>query len=113
MCSREEAEQVVAILKAEGRTVDAVYYPEEGHGFVKREHQRDELTRSVAEIFCRALSEAVREPIGTSVLIGCDCVLRDRAVIISDLKSASVRRSECAWSTIDKNRPTQSLNTVD
>jgi dipeptidyl aminopeptidase/acylaminoacyl peptidase len=27
--------------------VDAVYYPEEGHGFVKREHQRDELTRSV------------------------------------------------------------------
>ncbi len=45
---REEAEQVVSILKAEGRTVDAVFYPEEGHGFVKREHQRDELTRSVA-----------------------------------------------------------------
>ena len=45
---REEAAQVVGILKAEGRTVDAVYYPEEGHGFVKREHQRDELTRSVA-----------------------------------------------------------------
>ena len=45
---REEAEQVVAILKAEGRTVDAVYFPDEGHGFVKREHQREELTRSVA-----------------------------------------------------------------
>jgi len=45
---REEAEQVVSILKAEGRTVDVVFYPEEGHGFVKREHQRDELTRSVA-----------------------------------------------------------------
>jgi dipeptidyl aminopeptidase/acylaminoacyl peptidase len=45
---REEAEQVVSILKAEGRTVDAVFYPEEGHGFVKREHQRDELSRSVA-----------------------------------------------------------------
>ncbi len=45
---REEAEQVVGILKAEGRTVDAIYFPEEGHGFVKREHQRDELTRSVA-----------------------------------------------------------------
>ena len=45
---REEAEQVVGILKAEGRTVDAVYYPDEGHGFVKREHQRDELTRSIA-----------------------------------------------------------------
>jgi dipeptidyl aminopeptidase/acylaminoacyl peptidase len=44
----EEAQQVVAILKAEGRTVDAVYYPEEGHGFLKREHQADELTRSAA-----------------------------------------------------------------
>jgi dipeptidyl aminopeptidase/acylaminoacyl peptidase len=44
---KEEAQQVVGILKDEGRTVDAVYYPEEGHGFVKREHQRDELTRSV------------------------------------------------------------------
>ena len=45
---REEAEQVVNILKSQGRTVEAIYYPEEGHGFVKREHQRDELTRSVA-----------------------------------------------------------------
>jgi dipeptidyl aminopeptidase/acylaminoacyl peptidase len=43
----EEAQQVVAILKGEGRTVDAVYYPEEGHGFIKREHQIDELTRSI------------------------------------------------------------------
>jgi dipeptidyl aminopeptidase/acylaminoacyl peptidase len=45
---KEEAQQVVSILKAEGRIVDAVYYPEEGHGFVKREHQLDELSRSVA-----------------------------------------------------------------
>ena len=44
---KEEADQVVAILKKDGRTVDAVYYPEEGHGFIKREHQVDELTRSV------------------------------------------------------------------
>ncbi|MEP6548158.1 MAG: S9 family peptidase [Gammaproteobacteria bacterium] len=44
---KEEAEQVVAILKAEGRTVDAVYYPDEGHGFLKREHKLDELKRSV------------------------------------------------------------------
>ncbi len=43
----EEAQQVVAILKKEGRTVDAIYYPEEGHGFIKREHQIDELTRAV------------------------------------------------------------------
>ena len=45
---KEEAQQVVDILKGEGRTVDAVFFPEEGHGFVKREHQREELTRSVA-----------------------------------------------------------------
>ena len=44
---KEEAEQVVTILKGEGRTVDAVYYPLEGHGFIKREHQTDELTRAV------------------------------------------------------------------
>ena len=45
---KEEAEQVVDILKSEGRTVDAIFFPEEGHGFVKREHQREELTRAVA-----------------------------------------------------------------
>jgi dipeptidyl aminopeptidase/acylaminoacyl peptidase len=44
---KEEAEQVVTILKGEGRTVDAVYYAQEGHGFIKREHQTDELTRAV------------------------------------------------------------------
>ena len=44
---KEEAEQVVSILKSEGHTVEAIYYPEEGHGFYKREHQADELTRSV------------------------------------------------------------------
>jgi dipeptidyl aminopeptidase/acylaminoacyl peptidase len=45
---REEAAQVVDILKREGRTVDAVYYPQEGHGFMKREDQIDEITRMVA-----------------------------------------------------------------
>jgi dipeptidyl aminopeptidase/acylaminoacyl peptidase len=44
---KEEAEQVVAILKAEGRTVDAHYYPNEGHGFVKRENQIDALERTI------------------------------------------------------------------
>jgi len=44
---KEEAEQVVSILKAEGRTVDAIYFPEEGHGFVKREHQQEEMSRAV------------------------------------------------------------------
>jgi dipeptidyl aminopeptidase/acylaminoacyl peptidase len=45
---KEEAEQVVAILKADGRTVDAHFYPNEGHGFVKRENQIDALERTIA-----------------------------------------------------------------
>lgn len=45
---REEAAQVVDLLKKQGRTVDAVYYPQEGHGFMKREDQVDEITRMVA-----------------------------------------------------------------
>ena len=44
---REEAAQVVDILKKQGRTVDVVYYPQEGHGFIKREDQIDEITRMV------------------------------------------------------------------
>ena len=45
---KEEAEQVVEILKKEGRVVDAHYYPAEGHGFAKRENQIDALKRTVA-----------------------------------------------------------------
>ena len=45
---KEEAEQVVAILMADGRTVDAHYYPNEGHGFVTRENQIDALERTIA-----------------------------------------------------------------
>ena len=44
---KEEAEQVVEILKSQGRTVEAVYYEAEGHGFSKREHQIDALRRTV------------------------------------------------------------------
>ena len=44
---KEEAEQVVAILKADGKTVDAHYYPNEGHGFEKRENRLDAIRRSV------------------------------------------------------------------
>lgn len=44
---KEEAEQVVEILKKEGRTVDAHYYPAEGHGFSKRENQIDSMRRMV------------------------------------------------------------------
>jgi len=35
---KEEAEQVVKILKDANKTVDAHYYPNEGHGFSKREN---------------------------------------------------------------------------
>jgi dipeptidyl aminopeptidase/acylaminoacyl peptidase len=45
---KEEAQQVVDILKKEGRVVDAHYYPDEGHGFVKRENQIDSVRRTTA-----------------------------------------------------------------
>ncbi|MFL6428063.1 MAG: prolyl oligopeptidase family serine peptidase [Acidobacteriaceae bacterium] len=45
---REEAAQVVDIPKNEGWTVDVVYYPREGQGFMKREDEIDEITRMVA-----------------------------------------------------------------
>jgi dipeptidyl aminopeptidase/acylaminoacyl peptidase len=45
---KEEAEQVVTILKGAGKTVDAHYYPNEGHGFSKRENQIDAIQRTVA-----------------------------------------------------------------
>jgi dipeptidyl aminopeptidase/acylaminoacyl peptidase len=45
---KEEAQQIVSLLKNEGRTVSAHYYPAEGHGFFKIEDQVDSLTRTVA-----------------------------------------------------------------
>jgi dipeptidyl aminopeptidase/acylaminoacyl peptidase len=45
---KEEAQQVVDILKKEDRVVDIHYYPDEGHGFVKRENQIDSIRRTVA-----------------------------------------------------------------
>jgi len=44
---KEEAEQVVELLNKDGKTVDAHYYPNEGHGFEKRENQIDSILRSV------------------------------------------------------------------
>lgn len=45
---KEEAVQVVDLLKKDGKIVDAHYYPNEGHGFEKRENQIDAIRRSVA-----------------------------------------------------------------
>jgi dipeptidyl aminopeptidase/acylaminoacyl peptidase len=44
---KEEAEQVVAILKGANKTVDAHIYPAEGHGFAKRENQIDAIKRTI------------------------------------------------------------------
>jgi dipeptidyl aminopeptidase/acylaminoacyl peptidase len=45
---KEEAVQVVDLLKKDGKIVDAHYYPDEGHGFEKRENQIDAIHRTVA-----------------------------------------------------------------
>lgn len=45
---KEEAEQVVEIYKRHGRTVEAKFYPQEGHGFSKREDEIDALQRTIA-----------------------------------------------------------------
>ena len=44
---KEEAEQVVQLLRRDGKTVDAHYYANEGHGFAKRENQIDSIRRTV------------------------------------------------------------------
>jgi dipeptidyl aminopeptidase/acylaminoacyl peptidase len=44
---KEESQQVVDLLKKDGKTVDVHYYPNEGHGFLKRENQIDSLRRTI------------------------------------------------------------------
>jgi len=44
---KEEAQQVVDILKKEGHVVDVHYYSNEGHGFAKRENQIDSVRCAV------------------------------------------------------------------
>jgi dipeptidyl aminopeptidase/acylaminoacyl peptidase len=44
---KEEAEQIVDRLRAKGNIVEAHYYPQEGHGWRKREDQIDALRRTV------------------------------------------------------------------
>ena len=45
---KEEAVQVVRLLNKDGKTVEAHYYSNEGHGFQKRENQIDSIRRTVA-----------------------------------------------------------------
>ena len=44
---KEAATQVVELLKKDGKPVDAHYYPNEGHGFSKRENQIGAIRRAV------------------------------------------------------------------
>jgi dipeptidyl aminopeptidase/acylaminoacyl peptidase len=44
---KEEAEQVVKMLKDSGKPVEAHYYPNEGDGFLKRENQIDAMQRQL------------------------------------------------------------------
>jgi len=45
---KEETERLVEALKKKGNIVEVVYYPDEGHGFDKLEHQIDTARRTVA-----------------------------------------------------------------
>lgn len=54
---KEEAQQVVDSLKKDGKTVDVHYYPNEGHGFEKRENRIDAIRRMV-DWFDRYLKRA-------------------------------------------------------
>jgi len=44
---KEEALQVVDLLSKDGKTVAAHYYPDEGHGFEKRDNQIDSIRRTL------------------------------------------------------------------
>ncbi len=44
---RGQAQQVTDAIKAKGGIADVVFYPGEGHGFVKRENQIDSLKRTI------------------------------------------------------------------
>jgi dipeptidyl aminopeptidase/acylaminoacyl peptidase len=60
---KEETEQLVDILKKRGNVIDVVYYPDEGHGFDKLEHQIDAAHRIVAW-FEKYLSKVPALPAG-------------------------------------------------
>ena len=45
---KEEAERAFVTLREKGNVVEVHYYPDEGHGFAKRENQIDALRRTIA-----------------------------------------------------------------
>ncbi|MCL6730260.1 S9 family peptidase [Sphingomonas hankyongi] len=44
---RNQAEIVASRLQSQGNVVETIFYPDEGHGFTKREHQTDALKRTI------------------------------------------------------------------
>jgi len=44
---RGQAQEVNDLLKAKGNVVETIFYPEEGHGFQKRENQLDSMRRTI------------------------------------------------------------------
>jgi dipeptidyl aminopeptidase/acylaminoacyl peptidase len=46
--TRVQASQAAELVRKAGGVVDAHYYPDERHGFVKRENQIDALDRTIA-----------------------------------------------------------------
>jgi dipeptidyl aminopeptidase/acylaminoacyl peptidase len=60
---KEETEQLVEVLKKRGKVVEVVYYPDEGHGFDKLEHQID-AARRIVGWFEKYLKEAPAAPAG-------------------------------------------------
>ena len=53
---KEESDQVVERLRALGRRVDYVVYPDEGHGFTKRANAEDAYGR-IVDFLTRELVE--------------------------------------------------------
>jgi len=60
---KEETEQLVEVLKKRGNVVEVVYYPDEGHGFDKLEHQID-AARRIVGWFGKYLKGAPAAPAG-------------------------------------------------
>lgn len=58
---KEETVAAVRALKAYGKTVSVHYYPDEGHGFMKRENRIDAMDRTLAW-FDKYLKHATAQP---------------------------------------------------
>jgi dipeptidyl aminopeptidase/acylaminoacyl peptidase len=58
---KQQADQLVEVMKQAGKTVDVKYYPQEGHGFAKRENQIDAIRRTL-EWFDKYLKGRTQQP---------------------------------------------------